>query len=157
METQRVKEFMDAKVRYVQSRLNERDLITNALIKRGYTIMNMICTKPLSNPYSRQAGRGLTNYTSGGRIAVYDLSNWMWVSAMKEGIWAGIALQALEADKSGYFNHHILYDRLAFEGGLSNGDNYNYVVTNYDLPLSLPQVDKLMIDFDAFVAAIKNP
>jgi len=156
LEEQRIQGFLDAKAKYVTSRLNERDRLIGALIERGYAIMNMMSTKPLSDPYSKRAGRGLTNYTGDGRIAVYDLSNWMWINTKKNGVCAGIALQAHEADKSGLFNHHVLYDRIAFEGGLPDGQHHNYVVTNYDLPLSDDALHELMADFDRFVEEIMN-
>jgi len=144
-------EFKETKKRYTELRAQEKNKIIAALLEYGYPVMNMMFTKELEDPFNKRAGRGLTNYTSNGRIAEYDLSNWMWVNTRKEDLFLSISLQADEIDEQ-TGNGHVLFDRISFE--CSWEDGYEYKITDYDLPLNPLALEKMIADLDGFVSSI---
>jgi hypothetical protein len=144
-------EFKAVKARYSELRSLERDRIITKLLERGYRIMNMMFTKELSDPYNKKAGRGLSNYTSDGRIATYDLSNWMWINAMKGQRYVSISLNPFEIDEQ-TGNGHVLFDRLGIYCEWSE-DNAKDEITKFDLPLSDDGLEEFMVALDRFVSA----
>ena len=119
-------EFNEIKTEYGKCREMERRAIRDHLIDRGFIVSK-----------SSRAGKGVINYTSSGRIKPYDLSNWKYIIAAKDGKEIFISLQAFDQDKHSH-NHHVLYDRIglyAYET-YSAEDAFNTMITtNIDLPL----------------------
>ncbi len=119
-------EFNEIKTEYEKCREMERRAIRDHLIDRGFIVSK-----------SSRAGKGVINYTSSGRIKPYDLSNWKYIIAAKDGKEIFISLQAFDQDKHSH-NHHVLYDRIglyAYET-YSAEDAFNTMITtNIDLPL----------------------
>lgn len=67
-------EFNEIKTEYENCREKERQAIRDHLIDRGFIVSK-----------SSRAGKGVINYTSSGRIKPYDLSNWKYIIAAKDG------------------------------------------------------------------------
>lgn len=136
-------EFNEIKSEYVKCREQERQAIRDHLIDRGFIVSK-----------SSRAGKGVINYTSSGRIKPYDLSNWKYIIAAKDGKKKlFLSLQAFDQDKHSH-NHHDLCDRI----GLYAYETYNaedafnkMITTNIDLPMDEAKfaeldalIDKLM-------------
>ncbi|MDR2672265.1 MAG: hypothetical protein LBC35_03045 [Coriobacteriales bacterium] len=151
MPTDDIQAFNVAKAAYIKARSHERDKIISKLLERGWTVMNMLFTKELANPYSPKAGRGLANYTSGGRMEPFDLSNWMWVNVRRDGCNYSVSLNADEIDPD-TGHGHVLFDRLA----LSNYDTGDYVISNIDLPLDDDKLEELVDVLDYFVDTLST-
>ena len=90
--------FEHVKQTYMACREAQRQTILQYLEEQGYTV-------------TRRGGMGRENYTSNGHIAPYDLRNWKWIDARKDGIYYFISLQAFDRDPNGG-NFHVLTDRL---------------------------------------------
>lgn len=84
-----------------------------------------------------RAGRGLSNYTAGGRIPPYDLSNWKWVELTDDSSFnCIISLNMKETDfNSG--NSHFLYDRIGIYIEYKKGITLyqTQIFPNIELPL----------------------
>jgi hypothetical protein len=145
-------EFNAVKARYTELRSLERERIIKAMVSRGYRIMNMTYTKELSDPYNKRAGRGLSHYTSDGRIATYNLSNWMWINAMKNQCYISVSLNSLDIDeKTG--NIHALFDRLSIYCQCSD-ENAKEEITRFDLPFSDDELEEFMTELDRFIESL---
>ena len=118
--------FDEIKTEYENCREMERLAIRDHLIYRGFIVSK-----------SSRAGKGLSNYTSSGTIRPYDLRNWKFITAQKDGKQVFISLQAWDQDKHSR-NRHVLYDRL----GIYAYERYNpeelfgkMLTTSIDLPM----------------------
>jgi hypothetical protein len=132
-------DFFEVKEAYRKLRVIEKNKIIGRLLDDGWSIMNMMMTKELSNPYDPKAGCGLPKYTSDGAIVPYDLRNWQWINAMKDGVSINVGLQSLDFDeKTG--NIHALLDRVS----IYNRERDEGIITEYDLPLSNDDLDSLI-------------
>ena len=90
--------FEHVKKAYMACREAQRQTILQYLEEQGYTV-------------SRRGGMGREDYTSDGRIAPYDLRNWKWIEARKDGVYYLISLQAFDRDPNSG-NFHVLMDRI---------------------------------------------
>lgn len=128
-------EFDIIKKEYVLARSNERKKIISVLKENGYEVLREF------------GGKGKTKYTSGNRLNVpYDLSNWKWIEAKKEGCFYFISLQAFDKDPSSG-NLHVLMDRI----GVYKYEKYNFnevlekmKTTDIDLPMDKEKFDMLL-------------
>ena len=94
-----------------------------------------------------RAGKGWTSYTSGGRIAPYDLSNWKWVELnhIERDFTCIVSLNMIETDpKTG--NTHCLYDRIGlYVTYPRNGCYYKTdIYMDIDLPLDEKAKDRIL-------------
>lgn len=97
-------DFQQAKAMYIAARKKERARIRSALQGAGFQVKS-----------GNNAGQGLRSYTSGGRLSPpFDLSNWMWIEAQRDGIWVIVSLQVLDQDPHS-LNIHALMDRVGFQ------------------------------------------
>lgn len=96
--------FDEVKEKYEELREAERKSLAGKLAKSVDKRLRVIS--------GGRAGKGLTKYTSGGRIPSYDLSNWKWVELTDDSDFnCIISLNMKETDfNSG--NTHFLYDRI---------------------------------------------
>jgi hypothetical protein len=79
-------------------------MIVEALYEAGFAVQNR-----------GYAGRGRKDYTSGGRLKPpYDLSNWMWIAAFRDGAYVSITLQVMDQNPA-FGSIHALIDRLGVE------------------------------------------
>ncbi|MCQ9384679.1 hypothetical protein NQ038_11505 [Brevibacterium sp. 50QC2O2] len=96
--------FQKARAGYVTARNAQRNLIAGALKAAGFSVK----TRGI-------AGRGLRNYTSGGRLdPPFDLSNWMWVAGQRDDVFVTVSLQTLDRDPNSG-NIHALMDRIGID------------------------------------------
>lgn len=96
--------FLDARNSYSSARNEQRLLIIDVLKSAGFDV------KTRGN-----AGRGLSKYTSGGRLTPpFDLSGWMWVEGEREGVFVVVSLQVLDQDPNS-MNVHALIDRIGVD------------------------------------------
>ncbi len=105
--------------------------------------------KPL---YSKRAGHGGTNYTSGSRMdAPYDLSNWLYIELEHNNVNFCISLQPFDQDPNAR-NRHVLFDRIgiyAYVGPYSPEDAFkNMMVTNISLPFTEEKLTELITIID---------
>ena len=130
--------FNEIKTEYENCREMERRAIRDHLVDRGFIVAK-----------SSRAGKGVTNYTSSGRIKPYDLSNWKYITAQKDGKQVFISLQAFDQDKNSR-NHHVLDDRLgvyAYEVYSPEDAFSKMITTDIDLPMDeakFAELDKLI-------------
>lgn len=118
--------FNEIKTEYENCREKERQAIRDHLAIRGYSVSK-----------SARSGKGLINYTSSGRIKPFDLRNWKFITAAKDGKEIFISLQAFDQDKHSH-NHHVLYDRIgiyAYETYSAEDAYNNMLITDIDLPM----------------------
>ncbi len=134
--------FEDIKNSYVHAREDERKKIVKYLEGNGYTIVK-----------GSRAGKGDSHYTSGNKIAPYDLSNWKYIEAEKFEKQFFISLQAFERDPNTN-NIHVLMDRLGIYTYTGTRKNYNsydaftkMIITDIDLPLSDEKLNHLVNDY----------
>lgn len=130
------KEFKAVKELYNLAREEERIKITKYLDANGY-----------KTSLSTKAGKGKEKYTSGGKIEPpYNLLNWKYVEAEKNGINYFISLQAFDVDPNSN-NHHVLFDRIGvykYKGKYNASDAFNCMkITSIELPLSDIDLQKL--------------
>lgn len=123
-------QFNSAREAYRDARNEQRKIIADALKAAGFAV------KSRGN-----AGRGLVNYTSGGRLAPpFNLSNWMWVEAYRNDVIVLVTLQTLDQDPNS-MNVHALIDRVGI-GVFRESDTvaedplYERRTTSFQLPLS---------------------
>lgn len=119
--------FTEIRNEYENCREMERKAIRDHLATLGFDVSK-----------SCRAGKGIINYTSSGRIKPYDLRNWKFITASKDGKAVFISLQAFDQDGNSH-NHHVLYDRI----GIYTYEMYNaesafieMVTTDIDLPMN---------------------
>lgn len=101
------------------------------------------------------SGKGRSNYTAGGTIAEYDLRNWKYIDASKDGKGVFISLQAFDQDPRSR-NHHVLENRI----GIYTYTKYdpedafrNMFITDIDLPMN--EAKFAMLD-DAIEAQLRK-
>lgn len=126
--------FTEVKTEYVNYRERERQAIRDHLVNKGFKVS-----------MSPKAGKGIKDYTSAGTIKPYDLSNWKFITASKDGKEIFISLQSFDLDRNSH-NHHVLYDRI----GLYTYEIYNseaafteMITTDIDLPMNEDKFMKL--------------
>ncbi len=92
-------EFNKAKAAYVQAREDERRRLIDFLAHNGFEV-------------TKRGGTGRADYTNYGKLdKPYDLTNWKFIDAFKDGILYFISFQAFDHDPhSG--NRHALMDRI---------------------------------------------
>ena len=90
--------FVNYQKKYKAKRIEEAKKLKEFLENQGYQCGSRI-------------GKGIPKYTSTHSIAEYDLSNWIWISAVKDDREFIISFNPIDIDnKSG--NVHALYDRI---------------------------------------------
>ena len=125
--------FIEARTSYRAARVEQRTLIVNALENAGFSVKNR-----------GRAGRGKTDYTSGGRLnPPYDLSDWLWVQAQRDGITVIVTLQVLDQDPHS-LNMHVLMDRIGVEISQNDKSLDRVVTTQFELPLTTSDVNDLL-------------
>ena len=142
--------FHAARDAYKQARLAQRKVIVEALRKAGFEVRN-----------GGNAGRGVKNYTSGGRLnPPFDLSGWMWVAAHRGDVHVLVSLQVLDQDPRS-LNIHALMDRVGVEV-FRDGDSFDSddplfesAITGFELPLTQEEVDSLVSMVEARAAAYR--
>lgn len=123
--------FEQAKDSYVAARKRERARIRRALKAEGFDVkVNDI------------AGQGKKDYTSDNRLnPPFNLSNWMWMEAERNGISVLVTLQVLDRDPKS-LNIHALVDRIGvrvIHGKRQYVDDeslFENCTTEFTLPLS---------------------
>lgn len=138
--------FREARAAYMHARNEQRLLIADALDSAGFNVKRR-----------GSAGRGLPNYTSGRRLnPPFDLSNWMWVEAERDGVTVTVTLQVLDQDPNSS-NLHALVDRIgvhAIREGHPAGDTdplCERATTDLQLPLLAEDLDALLILIDGTI------
>lgn len=137
-------DFDEIKKRYVEAREKERNKIADFLRNKGLTVSKQV-----------NAGKGLSDYTAGGTISPYDLTNWKYVEAKGDGYSVLVSLQAFDHDPSSR-GHHILMDRLGicvYEKYDAEQAFQNMHVTDIDLPLTDTKLDELYKEIEELVSA----
>ncbi len=121
-----MKSFLEITTEYEILREEQRMSIVTYLASKGFNVSK-----------NKRAGKGRLNYTSGGTITSYDLRNFKYIDASKDGHHVFISLQPFERDPSSG-NHHVLENRI----GLYAYEKYdpeeafsNMVITDIDLPM----------------------
>lgn len=135
--------FNDARNAYRECRETERLQIARHMVEKGFRAS-----------MRGDAGKGIENYTSGGRIEEYDLRNWMYVDAKGLDYNVFISLQAFDLDPNSY-NRHTLMDRLGLYvySNYSAKDAYEQMITtNIDLPMDSAKFAELDRAIDNIVA-----
>lgn len=128
-----LKHFIEAKAAYRAARVEQRSIIVNALKEAGFVVKNR-----------GHAGRGETAYTSGGQLhPPYDLSNWLWVQAKRDGVTVMVTLQVLDQDPNSR-NVHVLMDRIGVEIAKDGDTTERVVTTRFELPLANPELNDLI-------------
>lgn len=133
-----VLKFQEIKTLYTKAREAERLGIVNRLIRAGFKA-------------ATRGGAGRPDYTSAGRIDAYDLRNWKYIEAEKNGVKHLISLQSFDQDPRSK-NLHVLYDRVGI---------YSY--TKYDPHAALSKMRTTSIElpmdeekFQMLLAELKN-
>lgn len=146
-------DFQDIKDAYEQKRENERIKL------RDYLKVHPALKEAKLEVARSSSGKGRTDYTSGGNIAPFDLSNWKWVEVklakakkpdkdqdenQDRSFSAVISLNMFDTDPQSS-NFHALYDRvgLVIEGKSGNTSLTSFVHTNIDLPLNEADMEKI--------------
>lgn len=132
--------FKEISTKYEKLREEQRLSIVKHLDSIGFKVSK--------HPSS---GKGRSDYSSGGMIAKYDLRNWKYIMATKNGRNVLISLQAFDQDPRSK-NHHVLQDRI----GIYTYDKYNpeeaftdMVITDVDLPMNEEKFMKLDMALEA--------
>jgi len=132
-------DFKDVKKSYNEVRAFQRKIIIEALNNETkYTVL------------SPNGGKGKTDYTSGGTIAKYDLSNWKWIEIEHKNLEILISLQPAETDPNSK-NSHVLFDRIGF----MYKDKIE--ITAIDLPLTDKTLGSLIEQLNKFILSIMIP
>lgn len=129
-------QFLLAKDQYKKCRESEKDKLIEVFKKEGYEVAG-------------NGGAGRKDYTSGGNIKTYDLSNWLWlVAKKKEGTKTTpitVYFQSFDLDPNSK-NCHVLFDRLSYSFSIED-EKYKIeseiINTDYDLPLKEADYQKL--------------
>ena len=131
--------FKEYQENYYRAREIERRKPIHKLRKEGYEV-------------SARGGRGIKAYTSGGRIKPYDLSNFKYIVAKKDGFTYFISLNPFDTDPVSH-SRHFLPDRIGIckYRGDYNADYvyHNMKVTNIDLPFNDDKLDQLLSELEA--------
>ena len=133
--------FEEAKKSYEQMREQERKKLIKYL-KNHTALIN----SDLDVVTGGSSGNGDKNYTSGGRIAPYDLSNWKWVECKNPngGFSAVVSLNMPDNDLASG-NPHSLYDRVGVAITYKCGNDYykTSIWTDIDLPFDNASMNRL--------------
>ena len=120
--------FIEAQRNYEVAREMQRQGIMAYLRDNGYNVKT-------------RGGRGIKRYTSGGRMKPYNLNNFKYIEAERNGITYFLSLNPFDMDPNSK-SRHFLPDRIGIckYKGKYNADYVydNLQVTNIDLPL-LPE------------------
>lgn len=134
-------EFIEIKQAYVNERQKQRKLIVKHLQKNGYSVVE-----------GGSAGKGRKDYTSGGNLKIpYDLSNWKYIEAEKNGNQFFVSLQSFDHDPNSG-NQHVLMDRIGIYHYLGHRkkdydafDAFSKMqTTEIELPLSDEDLNNLL-------------
>ena len=134
--------FQQIKEQYAQQREAERKRLTAYLQKH-----TLFASSGLKVMAGSRSGQGNRDYSSGGRILPFDLSNWKWVECRSQdgGFSAVISLNMPDNDlNSG--NPHSLYDQVGVLLTYKHGNDYykTSIWTDIDLPLDEKAMGKLV-------------
>lgn len=130
--------YSEIKAEYERCREEQRHIIMDHFAARGYRV-------------NKRGGKGVKNYTSGGRINKnpFNLQSWKYVVMEKNGVHILLSLQSFDRDPSSQ-NVHVLVDRL----GVYSYKNYNpkdacerMIPTSIDLPMDDTKFEEL----DSFI------
>ncbi len=129
--------FEDIKKEYNSIREDERKKLRDYLF-----------SKDLENiSKGGNAGKGKKKYTSGKRLTVpYDLSNWKFIEASKDGVNFFISLQAPDVDPNSN-NKHTLTDRIGVSYYIGKYNTHivcsNMKITDIELPLDNEKMERV--------------
>ena len=129
--------FKEIRNLYTQAREEERRTLIEHLINHGYKT-------------STRGGSGIRNYTSGGRIKPYDLQNYKWVEAERNGVTHFISFNPPEQDPHS-LNRHFLPDRIGIVSyiGAYSPEYYDKIrVLDIDLPLDANDMAKILKELE---------
>lgn len=93
-----------------------------------------------------RSGNGNRNYTSGGHITPFDLTNWKWVECKyPDGEFNALVSLNMPDNDLNSGNPHSLYDRLGIIATYKAGSNYHKhsIWTDIDLPLNETAMKKI--------------
>jgi len=127
--------FRDIRDAYLQKRVAERRAIVQRLREAGYEVSTNV-----------RAGRGLSNYTSGGKLnPPHDLSHWMWVDAVRsDGVKVRVLLQSFDRDAQSK-NEHVLLDRLSIGVIPAHIEHSRWLIdAGLELPLDAAMLEQLV-------------
>lgn len=149
-------EFYAVQDNYEKQREKERIGLANYLSQN-----EKIANAGLKVKTRGRAGKGRKDYTSGGRISVYDLSNWKWVELNHAGnnFDCVISLNMPEVDPSSG-NTHCLYDRIGIYVTYPRDGCYykTDIYTDIDLPLddgAKERIVELIVEQFGYSSAVK--
>ena len=149
VQDQSAQAFVGARDAYRNARNTQRLLIVEALKSAGFDV------KTRGN-----VGRGLSNYTSGGRLTPpFDLSNWMWVAGERDDVDGMVSLQVLDQDPKS-MNVHALMDRVGVEVYRAddpvdeNDPLFERATTELQLPLDSDSIATLVSLIERKIAAL---
>lgn len=125
--------FIEPRAAYRAARVEQRALIVDALKGAGFSVKNR-----------GRAERGKIDYTSGGWLnPPYDLSDWLWVQAQRDGITLVVTLQVLDQDPNS-INVHVLMDRIGVKIARDGDSSKRVVTTQFELPLATSDLSDLL-------------
>lgn len=134
-----IAEFCAAVNQYQELRERERAELIDYLSKHENI-------KRMGVRVNKGGGKGKRGYTSGKRIAPYDLSNWKWVelTGPEFGFNCVISFNMTEVDPASG-NTHCLYDRIGIYITYQQDGHYykTDIYTNIDLPLDDSKKEEL--------------
>ena len=133
--------FTDAKTAYQGLRKEEQSILKDYLTRNDYLINKCSC--------------GRKTYSSGHSLKKpYDLSNWLWLDAYKDGVHFLISFQPYEIDPNSH-NIHVLTDRI---GVYAYTNKYsmekaiaNMHVTKFELPLNEDDKKELLKTLEQYI------
>lgn len=132
--------FVNAQEEYKRQREDQRQALADYL--KGYKGLH---DAGLHVVTAGGAGKGRKDYTSHGRIPIYDLRNWKWVEVKDADKFdCVISLNMPDIDQSSS-NFHALFDRIGLLVSYKKG-SYDYEVdiyTDIDLPLDETKKEKI--------------
>lgn len=142
--------FDEARKKYEEFREAERKNLAGKLAK--------LADKQLRVISGGRAGKGLTKYTSGGRIPSYDLSNWKWVELTDDGDFNCIVSLTMKETDFSSGNTHFLYDRIGIYIEYKKGETLyqTQIYPNINLPLNDDQMAQIA-QFINEQYALSNP
>jgi len=147
--------FEQAKQDYAKCREEERGKISDYLKNNLERLKHNLQDGSLRVVDGPGAGKGISNYKSGNRMAPFNLSNWKWIEIKyvpAEGDeideFLIISLQPPETDPKSN-NRHVLMDRI---GVRFNG---HWMITDIDLPVDEESLERLVDSLD-FLLQVEN-
>lgn len=129
--------FGEVKREYTYARQVQKNKIVDKLKEKGFEILKRDGKKSIC---PKLTGRGDANFTAGGKIEPYDLSNWKWIYARnnKDSYDILISLQTFNVDeKTG--NTLMLMDRIGvYIHGIEGYDSKECFDKMIDTGIDLP-------------------